>query len=66
MKKLHVTGQFKKDFKKYRRFPQKVAAFKKVANFLIMEIPLPEEYKQHPLKGDYKGCLDAILKMIIC
>jgi len=59
MKKLHPTSQFKRDFKKYRRNPVKVAAFKKVANMLINETPLPAEYKQHYLKGDYKGCLEC-------
>lgn len=59
MKKLHPTSQFKKDFKKYRHFPTKVAAFEKVANMLINEKPLPAKYKPHCLKGDYKGCMEC-------
>lgn len=59
MKKLHPTSQFKKDFKKYQRNPAKVEAFKKVANMLITETPLPAKYKRHYLKGDYKGCLEC-------
>ena len=59
MKKLHLTGQFKRDFKKFRRSPQKVVAFEQVVALILNESPLPEEYKQHPLKGNYKGCLEC-------
>lgn len=59
MKKLHPTSQFKKDFKKYRHNPTKVAAFEKVANMLIHERPLHAKYKQHYLKGEYRGCLEC-------
>ena len=59
MKKLHPTSQFKKDFKKYKRNPAKVAAFEKIAEMLISEIPIPALYKPHLLKGDYKGCMEC-------
>lgn len=59
MKKLHPTSQFKKDFKKYRHNPTKVAAFEEVANMLMHEMPLPAKYKQHYLKGEYRGCLEC-------
>jgi len=59
MKKLRPTSQFKRDFKKYRHNPEKVEAFKKVADMLINETPLPAEYKAHYLKGEYKGCLEC-------
>lgn len=59
MKKIHPTGQFKRDFKKYRNFPEKVEAFRKVAEMLINDIPLPAEYRRHPLRGNYKGCLEC-------
>lgn len=59
MKKLHPTSQFKKDFKRYRHSPLKVAEFEKVAKMLINETPLPKEYCEHPLKGNYKGCLEC-------
>ena len=47
MKKLHPTSQFKKDFKKYKRNPAKVAAFEKIAEMLISEILIPALYKPH-------------------
>ncbi|MCH3994251.1 MAG: type II toxin-antitoxin system YafQ family toxin [Prevotella sp.] len=40
MKKIHSSGQFKKDFKKYRRYPDKVKVFKKIVDMLINEIPI--------------------------
>lgn len=59
MKKLHPTSQFKKDFKRFRRFPKKVAAFEHIADMLIHEIPIPPEHKPHLLKGEYKGCMEC-------
>ena len=59
MKRIHPTSQFKKDFKKYERFPRKVEAFQKVVQMLIEEQPLPIQYKLHPLKGSYSGCLEC-------
>ena len=55
MKKLHPTSQFKRDFKKYKHNPSKVAAFEKIAEMLINEIPIPSLHKPHFLKGEYKG-----------
>lgn len=59
MKKLHPTTQFKKDFKKYKKNSAKVAAFEKIAEMLINEIPIPPLYKPHLLKGNYKGCMEC-------
>ena len=41
MKKLHPTSQFKRDFKKYKHNPSKVAAFEEIAEMLINETPIP-------------------------
>lgn len=59
MKKLHPTSQFKRDFKMYKHNPSKVAAFKEIAEMLINEIPIPDSYKPHFLKGKYKGCMEC-------
>lgn len=58
-KKLHPTSQFKRDFKRIMRFPQKVAAFEDIANLLINDLPIPKEHKPHLLKGQYKGCMEC-------
>lgn len=59
MKKLHPTSQFKKDFKRVRNFPEKVAAFERIAELLINDKPIPQEYSPHMLKGQYKGCMEC-------
>lgn len=59
MKKLHPTSQFKKDFKRIRRFPKKVAAFERIAGMLLNGVPIPQEFKPHMLKGGYKGCMEC-------
>lgn len=59
MKKLHPTSQFKKDFKRVRNFPEKVAAFERIAELLINGNPIPQEYSPHMLKGQYKGCMEC-------
>lgn len=58
-KKLHPTSQFKKDFKRFRLYPKKVAAFELIADMLINDIPIPPENKPHMLKGQYKGCMEC-------
>lgn len=35
MKKLHPTSQFKRDFKKFKNNPVKVAAFETIAEMLM-------------------------------
>lgn len=58
-KKLHPTSQFKRDFKRIQKFPQKVAAFESIANLLINDLPIPTKHKPHLLKGQYKGCMEC-------
>lgn len=59
MKNLRFSSQYKKDAKRFRNQPRKMA---KVANILQMlrdEVPIPLEYNPHMLKGDYKGCMEC-------
>ena len=58
-KKLHPTSPFKKDFKRIQKFPQKIATFEYIANLLINDQPIPQEYKPRMLKGEYKGCMEC-------
>lgn len=58
-KKLHPTSQFKKDFKRIRLFPEKVEAFRYIADMLIQNASIPKEFKPHMLSGDYKGCMEC-------
>ena len=46
-KKLHPTSQFKRDFKRIMRFPQKVAAFEDIANLLINDLVSDDQRPNH-------------------
>lgn len=59
MKKIFPSRQYKKDYKRYRHNPKKLAALAKVINMLAYEQPIPIEYKPHPLHGNYEGCLEC-------
>jgi len=57
--KLSYTSQFKRDYKKYEHNKSIIDALQLVLNNLSAEIPLPEKYKDHQLKGnlnDYREC----------
>lgn len=59
MKTLHPSSQFKKDIKRIKNSPLKLALVREVLDMLAAEIPLPESYKAHMLTGDYKDCLEC-------
>ncbi|MGN0500701.1 MAG: type II toxin-antitoxin system YafQ family toxin [Ruminococcus sp.] len=50
---------FKKDFKRIKKRGYDIAKMEKVISLLVNETPLPEIYKDHDLKGDYKGCREC-------
>ena len=59
MKKIFASTQYKKDYKRYRNDPKKVAALVRVIDVLAKEQPIPTEYFPHPLHGKYKGCIEC-------
>ena len=59
MKKLKPSTQYKKDLKRIRNNPKKAAELLKVLHLLEYEEEIPEEYKPHPLTGDYSGCMEC-------
>lgn len=59
MKTLRYSTQYKKDFKRYRNDPVKLTKLLEVFRMLVNEIELPQEYKPHMLKGEYKGCMEC-------
>ena len=50
---------FKKSFKKCLKRGCDAELFKKVISILGETGYLPREYKPHPLKGHYKGCMEC-------
>ena len=60
MLELKPTTQFRKDFKKLSQ--SDIAELSEVLKLLQNEIPLPEKYKKHGLKGNRYGVIDIHLK----
>ena len=59
MKTLQPTTQYKKDLKRYKNQPKKLAALRKVLLMLKNEQPIPGEYYPHSLQGNYKDCMEC-------
>lgn len=58
---VSVTNQFKRDIKKHALnlvTPQWI----EVMNCLINGLPMPVRYANHPLKGEWQGCMDCHIK----
>lgn len=60
MKKLLITQgiQFKKDFDKIRKQGKRLKLLFDIITILEYSLPIDPKYKDHPLKGDYKGFRD--------
>ena len=59
MKKIFPSSQYKKDYKRYRFQPKKIAALNEVIDMLQNDLPIPPEYRPHLLQGEYKGCMEC-------
>lgn len=59
MKKLHPTTQYKKDYKRFRNNPKKLAKLMVILSMLQSEIPIPAEYDPHMLTGNYAGYMEC-------
>lgn len=55
MLKIVYHTQFKKDYKKIIKRGYQEKLFVEVLQYLVEEKPLPQKYKEHDLKGNYKG-----------
>jgi mRNA interferase YafQ len=59
MKELFFTTQFKKDLKRFRNSPEKIAALEEALKILKKTGTLPDKYLPHKLYGIYKGCFEC-------
>lgn len=59
MKILRFSSHYKKDVKRFRNQPKKMEKVVEILRMLRDEIPIPQEYSPHVLKGDYKGCMEC-------
>jgi mRNA interferase YafQ len=53
------TSQFKKDVKRLGKRGKDMAKLKAVLELLIDGAPLPAEFKDHPLRGNFAGSRDC-------
>jgi mRNA interferase YafQ len=53
------TSQFKKDVKRAGQRGKDLSKLKTLLDLLIEGQPLPAEYKDHPLRGEFAGSRDA-------
>ena len=61
MIKYHIkrSSRFKKDFKAAKKRGYDIKLLEEVVKILAKGEPLPEQYLDHPLKGNYKGCREC-------
>ncbi|WP_193090789.1 type II toxin-antitoxin system YafQ family toxin [Advenella sp. FME57] len=53
------SGQFKRDVKRAEKRGKDLDKLRTLLLMLIEEKPLPEKYRDHPLKGQWSGYRDA-------
>ena len=53
------SGQFKRDLKVARKRGKDMEKLKELMRLLIDEKPLPPQYKDHPLKGQWRSFRDV-------
>ena len=46
---------FKKDFKRIKKRGSDISRLEKIVELLANEVPLPEQFKDHNLSGNYNG-----------
>ena len=46
---------FKKDFKRIKKRGYYISRLEKIVELLANEVPLPEQFKDHNLSGNYNG-----------
>lgn len=62
MRTLRLTGQFKKDLKRYKHQKDKIEALEHILGYLRRNEPIPPEYKPHMLIGDYRAHMECHVK----
>ena len=59
MRTFQRTSQFKKDVKRVGKRGKNLAKLRLVLELLIEGDPLPPEYRDHPLQGEFAGSRDC-------
>jgi mRNA interferase YafQ len=56
------SGQFRRDVKRLKRRGKDVSKLREVILLLLAGAPLPDRYRDHPLRGNWKGYRDVHLE----
>lgn len=56
---LKLSGQFKKDLKRYKHNREKLRDLKRILTCLQATGAVPLAYNPHKLTGEYEGCLEC-------
>ncbi len=59
MRTFSRTNQFKKDIKRIEKRGKNLSKLRAALDLLIEGDPLPPEYKDHPLRGDFADSRDC-------
>jgi mRNA interferase YafQ len=54
MRSLSYTGQFKRDIKLVEKRGKDLSKLRNIVGLLLAGNPLPREFNDHPLKGDWR------------
>ena len=54
-----ISAQFKRDVRKAEKRGKDMTKLRAILSLLIEEMPLPEQCRDHPLKGEWTGYRDA-------
>ena len=52
---IKYDTMFKKDFKRIKKRGYDISRLEKIVELLANEVPLPEQFKDHNLSGNYNG-----------
>ena len=58
MRTPSFTNQFRKDIRRAEKRGKDMGRLKSILRLLCEGSPLPERLRDHPLKGEFKGCRD--------
>jgi mRNA interferase YafQ len=59
MLRVHQVSEFKKDVKRLIRSGKDISKLEFTVTLLVEERVLPEQFRNHPLKGSYSGYFDC-------
>jgi mRNA interferase YafQ len=62
VRKVHLTGQFRRDVKLARRRGKDLGKLRMAMEIIVGGNPLPPQYRDHPLRGEFHGSRDCHLE----